>query len=394
VIVGGGIVGLATARFLLESRPGLSLTLLEKEPRLATHQTGHNSGVLHSGIYYPPGSLKARYAKQGTAALYELCAAEGIPVERCGKVIVATTAEELPRLDALEKRASEHGIEAVRLDSAGLREREPNATGLAALLVPSTGIVDYAAVSDSYARAAVERGADLRTSAEVIALRERADRVEVVLADGAVVPTRLLLNCAGLQSDRIARLAGVEPAVRILPFRGEYFELTPERRSLVRHLIYPVPDPAFPFLGVHFTRDVHGGVHAGPNAVLAPAREGYGRWQVSGRDLRDVVTFPGFWRLARRYWRTGAGEYHRSLSKRAFVAGLQRLVPDVQAEDLVEAAPGIRAQAVRSDGTLVDDFLIQEAEHSVHVLNAPSPAATASPLIGRHLAGLVSQRLG
>ncbi len=393
LVVGGGIVGLATARALVMARPGLRVLLLEKEAALATHQTGRNSGVVHSGIYYTPGSLKARYAKQGLEFLSTYCRERGIAFEQCGKVIVATEDDELARLDALQGRAAENGIPVQRLDAAGLREREPHAAGLAALLVGSTAIVDYVDVCSHYRRDAEAGGAEVVTGADVVGLHEGEAGVRVQTRSGAGHAARLLINCAGLHSDRIARLAGLEPRARILPFRGEYYQLTAARRGLVHGLIYPVPDPSFPFLGVHLTKDVHGGVHAGPNAVLAFAREGYTLGSANSRDLAEIARFPGFWRLARKHWQTGAGEYRRSLMRSAFVRGLQRLVPEVQAEDLVAAPAGVRAQAVLPDGTLVDDFLIEESARCLHVLNAPSPAATASMPIGGELARRALARL-
>jgi len=386
VVVGGGIVGLATARALVQQRPGLNVVLLEKEQRLATHQTGRNSGVVHSGIYYAPGSLKARYAKEGLEFLQRYCPERGIAYEQCGKVIVASDPGQVTRLDALERRAADNGIQVERLDRAALAEREPHAAGVAALLVRSTGIVDYVGVCAGYRADAEAGGAEVVTGAEVLGVDDDGTTVTVMTSSGEERTARMLVNCAGLHSDRVARLAGLTPRARILPFRGEYYELAEGRRELVRHLIYPVPDPSFPFLGVHFTRDVHGGVHAGPNAVLALAREGYSLGSFSRRDVAEIARYSGFWHLARRHWRTGAGEYRRSLLRSAFVAGLQQLVPEVQAEDLVPAPAGVRAQAVMPDGSLVDDFLIDETPRGLHVLNAPSPAATASMPIGADLA--------
>ncbi len=386
VVVGGGIVGLAMARALVQQRPGLNVVLLEKEQRLAVHQTGRNSGVVHSGIYYTPGSLKARYAKEGLEFLQRYCPERGIAYEQCGKVIVASDPSQVTRLDALERRAADNGIPVERLDRAALAEREPHAAGVAALLVRSTGIVDYVGVCAAYRADAEAGGAEVVMGAEVLGVEDDGANVTVTTSGGEERTARMLVNCAGLHSDRVARLAALTPRARILPFRGEYFELRPERRHLVRHLIYPVPDPAFPFLGVHFTRDVHGGVHAGPNAVLALAREGYTLGSFSRRDVAEIARYSGFWHLARRHWRTGAGEYRRSLLRSAFVAGLQQLVPEVQAEDLVPAPAGVRAQAVLPDGSLVDDFLIDETARGLHVLNAPSPAATASMPIGADLA--------
>ena len=393
VVVGGGIVGLATARALVQQRPGLNVVLLEKEQRLAVHQTGRNSGVVHSGIYYTPGSLKARYAKEGLEFLQRYCPERGIAYEQCGKVIVATDAGQVTGLDAVERRAADNGIPVERLNQAALAGREPHAAGVAALLVRSTGIVDYVGVCAAYRADAEAGGAEVVTGAEVLDVDDDGTNVTVTTSGGEERTARMLVNCAGLHSDRVARLAGLTPRARILPFRGEYYELSEGRRDLVRHLIYPVPDPSFPFLGVHLTRDVHGGVHAGPNAVLALAREGYTLGSFSRRDVAEIARYSGFWRLARRHWRTGAGEYRRSLLRSAFVAGLQQLVPEVQAEDLVPALAGVRAQAVLPDGSLVDDFLIDETPRGLHVLNAPSPAATASMPIGNELAARALAKL-
>jgi L-2-hydroxyglutarate oxidase len=393
IVVGGGIVGLSTAMALSRSHPGAEIILLEKESTLASHQTGRNSGVIHSGAYYVPGSLKAQYATTGSHEMYRFAAEHELPVDRCGKIIVAVDDSELGQLAKIERRARDNGLEVLRLSPAAIAEREPNVRAVAALLIPITGIIDYTAVSLQYRTLAVQGGARVRTNAQVVAIREDRDAVVVELQGGDTLRTRVLVNCAGLQSDRIAAMAGVEPPALILPFRGEYFELTPERRGLVKHLVYPVPDPSFPFLGVHFTRGIDGGVHAGPNAVLALQREGYRTFDIDIHDLGEVLRFAGFWQLAKRHWKTGAGEYLRSMSKRAFVHRLRRLVPDLLMDDLVTAPAGVRAQAVLPDGSLVDDFLIVEGERSVHVLNAPSPAATASLPIGRQVANLAGSKL-
>ncbi|MFF5094526.1 MULTISPECIES: L-2-hydroxyglutarate oxidase [Actinosynnema] len=387
VVIGGGIVGLATAREL--SRRGDEVVVLEKEGRWAAHQTGHNSNVVHAGLYYKPGSLKARMSVAGNASIVAYAREHGVPVEVCGKLVVATSEEEVPRLRALAERASRNGVPAREVSAAEAREHEPEVSCVAALRVESTGIIDFPAVCAAMARELTEAGADLRTSTPALAIRTRAGRVEVA-TPGGVVRGDALVNCAGLHSDRVARMAGLEPEARIVPFRGEYYELRPERRALVRGLIYPVPDPALPFLGVHLTRMLDGSVHAGPNAVLALSREGY-RWgDVSAGDVAEVLRFPGTWRLARKHaYPTGVAEVLRSLSKRRFAASLARLVPAVGEDDLVRAEAGVRAQAMRRDGSLVDDFLVQEAPGQVHVLNAPSPAATGSLEIGAHVAGLV-----
>jgi len=385
-VIGGGIVGTATAMALLGDMPGLSLVLLEKEGGLARHQTGHNSGVIHAGLYYRPGSLKARNCTSGREALYRFCLEQSIPHERCGKVVVATREEELPQLDELARRGRENGLEGIEpLDAADLRRYEPHAAGIAGLYVPQTGIVDYIAVTEAYARVVRARGGEIRTGSEVRRIRR--------IPGGFVLSTpqgesrcRFLINCAGLHSDRVARLAGNDPLVRIVPFRGEYYEVDAARRSLVRHLIYPVPDPSFPFLGVHFTRMLDGTVEAGPNAVLSLRREGYGHLSFSLRDTLETFSFPGFRTLARRYWRVGLREQWRSLNKGAFVRDLQRLLPELQRGDVVRGGSGVRAQAVDVEGRLLDDFCIVEGEGAIHVLNAPSPAATASLAIGRSVA--------
>ena len=385
VVVGGGIVGLSTAKALLERHPGARLAVLEKEGSWARHQTGHNSGVIHSGIYYKPGSLKARFCREGARALVGFCEERGIEYEICGKVIVATEPRELPLLEALRERGLKNGLAIEQLDPEGLREAEPHASGLAALLVPSTGIVDYKRVAAEFAAVVEEKGGALRTGVEVHAVAERGAAVEVRTNRGAI-RARTLVNCAGLHSDRVARLCGVDPETRIVPFRGEYYELRPEKRYLVNNLIYPVPNPDFPFLGVHFTRSVEGTVEAGPNAVLGLAREGYKKTDFDFRDFVEELTYPALWRLARANWRTGAREIYRSFSKKAFVRGLKKLVPEVEEGDVVPISAGVRAQALKEDGTMVDDFLIAEGKNSVHVLNAPSPAATASIPIGEEIA--------
>ncbi len=391
VVIGGGIVGLSTAKALLERHPGARLAVLEKEGGWARHQTGHNSGVIHSGIYYKPGSLKARFCREGAGALVEFCRERGIEYEICGKVIVATEPGELPLLDDLHERGLKNGLEIERLDPKQLKEAEPHASGLAALRVPSTGIVDYKEVAGAFAALVEEKGGQLRTGTEVRGISERGHEVEVRTNRG-VVRARTLINCAGLHSDRVARLCGVEPGTQIVPFRGEYYELRPEKRYLVKNLIYPVPNPNFPFLGVHFTRSVEGMVEAGPNAVLGLAREGYKKTDFVLKDFVEELSYPALWRLARTNWRTGIGEIHRSLSKKAFVRGLKKLVPEVEEGDVVPIAAGVRAQALTKEGKLVDDFLISEGENSVHVLNAPSPAATAAIPIGEEIARRTAER--
>ncbi|MEU8591341.1 L-2-hydroxyglutarate oxidase [Streptomyces sp. NPDC048664] len=382
LVIGGGIVGLSTAYALTRAAPGTRVIVLEKEPGPARHQTGRNSGVIHSGIYYRPGSLKARYAVRGAAEMVKFCAEYGIAHAVTGKLIVATEREELPRLHALVQRGRENGIAVRELGQTQIAEYEPEVRGLAAIHVGTTGICDYGAVARQLGEAS---GAEIRYGARVVRIDRRpALGVAVRTADGTVLRARALVNCAGLQCDEVARLTGDDPGMRIVPFRGEYYELA--RPELVHGLVYPVPDPAFPFLGVHLTRGIDGGVHVGPNAVPALAREGYDWTVVRPRELGGTVAWPGSWRIARRHWRYGAGELRRSVSKTAFTEAVRRLLPGIEADDLVPAPAGVRAQAVLRDGTLVDDFLIREAPRTVHVLNAPSPAATASLPIGREIA--------
>ncbi|MDT3395547.1 L-2-hydroxyglutarate oxidase [Streptomyces sp. B1866] len=386
LVVGGGIVGLSTAYALTRAAPGTRVTVLEKEDAPARHQTGRNSGVIHSGIYYRPGSLKARFAVQGSAEMVKFCVEHGIAHEVTGKLIVATERAELPRLHALVQRGREHGLPVRELGPAQISEYEPRVRGLAAIHVGTTGVCDFTAVAAKLAGLARDAGAVVRYGAEVRAVGRRPEAVAVRTAGGAVLRARALVNCAGLHCDQVARLAGDDPGMRIVPFRGEYYELAPARADLVRGLVYPVPDPAFPFLGVHLTRGVHGEVHIGPNAVPALAREGYAWHTLRPRELAGTLAFPGSWQIARRHWRYGAGELRRSLSKRAFTEAVRRLLPEVTADDLIPAPAGVRAQAVLRDGTLVDDFLFAQSPRVVHVLNAPSPAATASLPIGREVA--------
>lgn len=382
LVVGGGIVGLSTAYAITRAAPGTRVTVLEKETGPARHQTGRNSGVIHSGIYYRPGSLKARYAVRGAAEMVKFCAEYDIDHAVTGKLIVATERSELPRLHALVQRGRENGIPVRELGAAQIAEYEPEVRGLAAIHVGTTGICDFVGVARRLAEAS---GAEIRYGAEVVRVDRRPELgVAVQTSGGEVVRARVLVNCAGLYCDEVARLTGDEPGMRIVPFRGEYYSLA--RPELVRGLVYPVPDPAFPFLGVHLTRGVDGGVHVGPNAVPALAREGYEWGVVRPLEVASTLGWPGAWAIARRHWRYGAGELRRSVSKRAFAAAVRRLLPAVREADLVPAAAGVRAQAVLRDGTLVDDFLIKEGVRAVHVLNAPSPAATASLPIGREVA--------
>ncbi len=392
-IVGGGIIGLATALALSERVPRLRLAVLEKESRLAAHQSSHNSGVIHAGIYYTPGSYKACLCVEGVKLMLTFCDMYGIQYERCGKVIVATSPEELPRLAQLYKRGVANGVAGLeRIGPERVREIEPHANALAAIYSPATGIVDFGKVSMTMASVLRGRETAILTGARVGRIVSANGGVVLETASGTV-RARALINCAGLYADRVARLMGVRTDVRIIPFRGEYYNLVPDRRHLVRGLIYPAPDPAFPFLGVHFTRTIHGGVEAGPNAVLAFAREGYTYRHIRLGEVAGMVAYPGLWRMAARYWRMGLYEVYRSLSRSAFVRALQRLVPEISPADLEPGGAGVRAQAVEKDGTLVDDFRIVETPKAIHVLNAPSPAATASLAIGRHIADLAVRTL-
>lgn len=391
IVVGGGIVGLSTALHLTRQFPKLRLLLAEKEDGVGRHQSGHNSGVIHSGIYYKPGSLKARLCVEGAAAMVQFCREQGIPHEICGKVIVAITDEEVPRLKSLMERGITNGLQGLKmLDRSEVLEIEPNIAGVAWLRVPSTGITDYATVCAKYAELISGQGGSVSTKTAVTSIVQSNGEMVVETTRGAFA-TRFVINCAGLHSDRVTRMAKQTPEVLIVPFRGEYYDLTPEREHLVKNLIYPVPDMRFPFLGVHFTRRVRGGVDAGPNAVLAFKREGYRRTDLNLRDLVGTLSYPGFWRMAGKYWQSGAAEFYRSFSKQAFVAALQRLVPAVQNQDLVSDGSGVRAQALRKDGSLVDDFQFVCAKNILHVWNVPSPAATASLAIGNEIARMAQQ---
>ncbi len=389
-IIGGGILGLATALKITAVHPGLRLLLLEKEPDVARHQTGNNSGVIHSGLYYRPGSLKARTCVAGRRELIQFCDENNVPYEICGKVVVATTDEELPRLEELRRRGEANGLGGLEtIGAERLKELEPHATGIKGLHVPETGIIDYKKVAAAYATKIRDSGGDIRLSQKVVGILDRPDEI-VLQTSGGDYRTKHLINCCGLQSDLIAKMArganqDHEPEHRIIPFRGEYYKIAPERQFLVKNLIYPVPDPTFPFLGVHFTRMAKGGVEAGPNAVLAYAREGYSHRQINLNDLWQTVSFRGFWAMTGKYWQTGFGELYRSLSKTAFVRALQQLVPEIRASDLVAGGAGVRAQAVSTNGALVDDFVIKQGRNTIHILNAPSPGATASLAIGRQI---------
>jgi L-2-hydroxyglutarate oxidase LhgO len=393
VVVGAGIVGLASARALAH-RFRVQVTILEAEKAVAAHQTGHNSGVAHSGLYYKPGSHKARLCVEGRAALQAYCDQHGVAYEACGKLVVATRPEQLTALETLEARGRANGLRGVRrLSGEEICEHEPHAQGLAALLVPDTGIVDYPALARALAAEVSTLGGRVLTSSRVIGLERMRDGLQLHTTAGDVGADGLV-GCAGLQSDRLARLAGLDPGVSIVPFRGEYYELVPQRSHLVRNLIYPVPDPAFPFLGVHFTRKIRGGVEAGPNAVLSLARHGYTPMSFSARDVWDIARTPGFWGFAGKHMKTGWMEITRSFSKRRFAAALAELVPEVTEADLLPGGAGVRAQAMDRRGVLVDDFHLVEDDRSLHVLNAPSPAATASLKIGDWIAARIAKRLG
>jgi len=382
VIIGGGIVGLATGYRFLERFPGKTITVLEKEVEVARHQTGRNSGVLHSGVYYRPGSLRALNCRSGKQAMEEFCRQQELPFDLCGKVIVAVEERELPQIEKIMANGRANGVRCERIEAARLRELEPHCGGIAAVHVPEAGIVDYAQVARRLAELIESQGSHIVTRARATAIRRDAGQVIVETSAGEYAAQQVV-NCAGLYSDRVARLSGIRPSARILPFRGEFYKLRPEAQHLVRGLVYPVADPEFPFLGVHFTKVIHGGVECGPNAVLALAREGY-RWtDVNPRDVSEWLTYGGFWRMAARYWRIGFEEIWRSLSKRAFVRALQRLLPEIESEHLEWAPAGVRAQAVNPAGDIVDDFVIDETDRVVNVENAPSPAATAALNIGR-----------
>ena len=390
-VIGGGIIGLAAARELLRRRPGARLVVLEKERALGRHQTGHNSGVIHSGIYYAPGSMKAKACVAGAAELMRYCEEKGIPFERCGKVIVALDDSELGRLEELHRRGTANGVPGLEMvGPERLRELEPHCRGVRALWSPNTGIIDFSRVAAAYAEDVREAGGEIRTGHAVVRIRRAGGRTRLTTTRGDV-EARTVVACAGLYADRVAALGGAPRNPRIVPFRGDYYVLRPERRSLVRGLIYPVPDPAFPFLGVHFTRRMDGEVWLGPNAVLAFAREGYRLTDVNPRDLVEALTFAGFRRLALKYWKTGLAEMWRDVSKRAFLASLQAYIPEMRADDMLPGPSGVRAQALSDEGTLVDDFVVDTARGVLHVRNAPSPAATSSLAIAAMIADAVEQ---
>jgi L-2-hydroxyglutarate oxidase len=387
-IIGGGIVGLATGMTLAKRYPDARILVLEKESQWAFHQTGNNSGVIHSGIYYKPGSFKAKFSRDGCQSMVEFCQEHNIPHEVCGKVIVATEEKELPLLENLYQRGLQNGIPVTRITAEEVKEYEPHVSSIAGVHVASTGIVDYKQVCLKYVELIRQQGGDLRLNTKVLKIVS-APHGKVLQTTGGDFETRFLINCAGLHSDRMARLGGVDPKAKIVPFRGEYYELVPEKRSLVKGLIYPVPNPDFPFLGVHFTRMIDGSVHAGPNAVLSLKREGYKKTDFDLRDFAEVMTFGGFWKLAAKHADEGWKEIVRSFSKAAFVHSLQRLIPEVQSEDVIPTHAGVRAQALMETGQLVDDFLIIQDADAVHVCNAPSPAATSSLEIGKFVANQV-----
>jgi (S)-2-hydroxyglutarate dehydrogenase len=394
-IIGGGIVGLATALKITAAHPRIRLLILEKEAELCRHQTGNNSGVIHSGLYYRPGSLKARTCVAGRNALIEFCDEHSVPYEICGKLVVATSEEELPRLEELHRRGVANGLDGLEIiGPERMKELEPHAIGVKGLYVPQTGIIDYTKVAAAYADKIRSAGGNIRLSQRVVGILERPELV--LQTSGGDYRTKHLINCGGLHSDLIAKMmrASNEPDAedhRIIPFRGEYYKIARERQFLVRNLIYPVPDPAFPFLGVHFTRMAKGGVEAGPNAVLALAREGYRHTNINLKDLLQTVSFRGFWAMTGKYWQTGFGELYRSLSKSAFVRALQKLIPEIRDSDLVAGGAGVRAQAVSASGALVDDFVIKQSRSAIHVLNAPSPGATASLAIGQSIAEMAAK---
>lgn len=391
-IIGGGIVGASVAWQLAKRHPGATICLIEKESQLARHQTGRNSGVIHSGIYYQPGSLKARLCRAGVTATIDFCDEFGIRYDQRGKFIVATDETELERLSVLEQRAGQNGIEVERVDEAGLSAAEPSVRGAGALFVPSTGIVDWGAVCIALARDFEAGGGSVKTGSRVVALEERAGSVRIRLADGETLSTRFLVGCAGLQSDRLAAMLGVEPELRIIPYRGDYYRLPDARKDLVRHLIYPVPDPALPFLGVHLTPMIDGSLTVGPSALQSLAREGYDGYGANAADVVDLVSFPGFWRVSARYWRTGLSELLGAISKRRYLARVRTYCPSVELADLGPYPPGIRAQAVSRDGRLLDDFHFTGTRHSLLVLNAPSPAATSSIPIGEFICDEIESR--
>jgi L-2-hydroxyglutarate oxidase len=390
-IIGGGIVGTATGVSILKEK-NLKLLLLEAESSLAAHQTGNNSGVIHSGLYYKPGSLKAANCTIGREMMYAFCEKHKIQFDRCGKIVVATSKDEIPALNMLEERGRANGLIGIkRLSASEIKEYEPHASGIDGLFVPQTGIVDYVAVTNKYADLIREKGGEIITNSKLASVK-RDGKDFILFTEHDEYKSKFVVNCAGLQSDRIAKMFGVDPKLQIIPFRGEYYKLKKEKQYLVKNLIYPVPDPQFPFLGVHFTRMINGGVEAGPNAVLAFKREGYKKTDFSFQDLLEMKLYPGFWKMAAKYYKMGFQEFRRSFSKDLFVKSLQKLIPEIQYDDIEVGGAGVRAQALERDGKLVDDFRIIEAERMIHVLNAPSPAATASLSIGKTISEMVIKR--
>lgn len=394
VIIGGGIVGLATALKIKQANPTIKLAIIEKESELATHQTGHNSGVIHSGIYYKPGSMKARNCIDGYNQLIDFCNQEEIPYELCGKVIVATSNDELPALDNIYKRGNENGLSDLKmLEEGELKEIEPHVNGVKGIFVPQTGIIDYVRVANKYAEIVRHFSGEIFPGTKVLKIKpNKNNRLMTVVTNNRTFTTGLVINCAGLFSDKVAQMVGADINYKIIPFRGEYYKLSDEKSGLVKNLIYPVPDPAFPFLGVHFTRMIDGGVEAGPNAVLAFRREGYRKTDINMSELMGSLAWPGFRKVAGKYWKTGMGEMYRSFSKSAFTKALQKLMPEITKKDLVPGGAGVRAQACDRDGGLIDDFLISEGENYINVCNAPSPAATSSLSIGETVSKLVLKR--
>jgi (S)-2-hydroxyglutarate dehydrogenase len=387
VIVGGGIVGLATARDLLMRRPGQRIAILEKEPSTGQHQTGHNSGVIHAGVYYAPGSLKARLCTEGRLKTYEYCEQRGIRYEKCGKLIVAIDESELPRLQSLWDRATANGVPGLRMvGPEEIKEIEPYAAGIRGIYSPETGIVNWSEVAKAYADDVIASGGEILTSHEVAGIRRKGDWVLLKTTFDEIIPTRYLITCAGLQSDRVAAMSGANKSPQIVPFRGDYLKLRPEKTYLTRGMIYPVPDPRYPFLGVHFTKRIDGEVWLGPNAVYAFAREGYGKLSLNIRDNLETVMFPGFWKMVSKHWKMGVDEMVRDFNTRLFVETCQKYVPTVTEDDCLPGPSGVRAQALGSDGGLVDDFIVQTSDRIFHVRNAPSPAATSSMAIGRAIA--------
>ncbi len=384
VIIGGGIVGLSTGMILGQRFPKASMVILEKEGQVAAHQTGHNSGVIHSGIYYKPGSFKAKFTRAGSQSMVEFCQKYQLPYELCGKVIVATKPQELPLLDNLYKRGLENGLKVQKISPEEVKEKEPYVSCLGGIYVPTSGITDYKKVCQKYGELIQEKGGQIRLNTKVIKIQDRKQSKVLETTQGEI-EAKFIINCAGLYSDRLAELDGVNPQAKIVPFRGEYYQLKPEKRYLVKTLIYPVPNPDFPFLGVHFTKMIDGSIHAGPNAVLSFKREGYKKTDFDLKELTEVMTYPGFWKLATKHADEGIKEIIRSFSKAAFVHSLQQLIPDVTAEDIIPCEAGVRAQALKGDGKLVEDFLIIQNKQALHVCNAPSPAATASLEIGKYI---------